>query len=654
MKKRTLARLLCALLSLVFVLGTGAVAEEATGADRFHWDETFDVVVAGFGLSGAATVVEAIDIAPDAKILLLEKMEEAQAGGNSIASGQTVLHVYPDDIEKFREYMWALGEPNPIPEEWFDWWIETMVYQIDWITDVAESVGYWWRPKEWGDAIMEFPDMPGSQFRSISNSLCKMPGTATQAGGTYTAFANVVKQLKGVDIRYETPVIDLIQDPDTGEVYGVTARDKDGNLFNVRATKGVVLACGGYENNLEMQRDFHGMDNVYTTGTPGNTGDGIQMLMKAGAKIWHMKNMTQSGGFWLGIKAPEYPSAFLRQFYFPDGGWIEIDATGGRFYNESVYYHKQHMKVNEYGHWTDLPHWRALPVHFICDESVRLSATLATTWMGWPISANGYRWSADNQAEIDAGWIIKADTIEELAEKIGRDPETLKATIDRYNEMVEKGVDEDFGRDPETMAKIDEGPFYAVELTPAVVATTGGARRNTHSQALDRNDEPIPGLYCVGELGSYVSNLYQNGIFLNECFTSGRAAAQHIFGVEEHFDYKGNDYVVPLEEDIVPVAGSSSSLKPAMDASKEDDGEYVASGNATHGPYTVSCTVKDHQIVSIEIIEGRENMFMTDEQLEEFINTIIETQSLAVDAITGATMDSEGIIAAIQLAFSRK
>ena len=140
------------------------------------------------------------------------------------------------------------------------------------------------------------------------------------------------------------------------------------------------------------------------------------------------------------------------------------------------------MKVNEYGHWTDLPHWRALPVHFICDESVRLSATLATTWMGWPISANGYRWSADNQAEIDAGWIIKADTIEELAEKIGRDPETLKATIDRYNEMVEKGVDEDFGRDPETMAKIDEGPFYAVELTPAVVATTGGARRNTHSR----------------------------------------------------------------------------------------------------------------------------------------------------------------------------
>ena len=220
--------------------------------------------------------------------------------------------------------------------------------------------------------------------------------------------------------------------------------------------------------------------------------------------------------------------------------------------------------------------------------------------------------------------------------------------------MVEKGTDEDFGRNPETMNKIDEGPFYAVELTPAVVATTGGARRDTHSRALDWNDEPIKGLYCVGELGSYVSNLYQNGIFLNECITSGRAAAQDIFGVEPHDDYKGNDYVKPLEEDIVAVGGSSSTLKPATDASNEADGEYVASAEASHGPYTVSCSVKDHKITEIKILEGRDNMFMTDEQLEEFVNNIITNQSLEVDSITGATMDSEAIIGAIQLAFSRK
>lgn len=90
--------------------------------------------------------------------------------------------------------------------------------------------------------------------------------------------------------------------------------------------------------------------------------------------------------------------------------------------------------------------------------------------------------------------------------------------------MCEKGVDEDFGRNPETMAPIEEGPFYSVEIVPCIVATTGGAVRNPKSQVLDWNNNVIPNLYTAGELGSYVSNLYQNGIFLNECISSGRAA----------------------------------------------------------------------------------------------------------------------------------
>ena len=221
--------------------GPADVPAQATGADRYAWDKEVDVVVVGFGLSGAAAVVEAVDIAPDASILLLEKMTEELAGGNSIASGQTILHVWPDDIELFREYMWATGMPNPIPEDWFNWWIDEMVAQLPWIEQVADSVDYWFRPKDWGDAIMEFPEFPGSVFRSKSTSLCRRPSTQTQAGGTFTAFGNVVKQLP-IEIMYETPATGLLQDPDTREIYGVTARDKDGKEFNVRATKGVILA----------------------------------------------------------------------------------------------------------------------------------------------------------------------------------------------------------------------------------------------------------------------------------------------------------------------------------------------------------------------------------------------------------------------------
>ena len=646
-------RFLSLLLALTMVLGIAAIAsaEEANGAAKYTWDKEVDVVVVGFGLAGAATCVEIADIAPDSPVLLLEKMDEAQSGGNSIASGQTILNVWPDDIELFRDYLWEMGKPNNIPRDWFDWWTQEMVNQSDWIEQVAKSVGYWYRPNKYGSVTMEFPEFPGASYRARGDCLVTYPNTVSQPGGSYKAFRDVVKQLKNVEIMYETPAIALIQDADTKEVYGVTAQNKDGSTFNVRANKGVVLACGGYENNLEMQRDFHGMDVVYTAGTPGNTGDGIKMLMEAGAKIWHMKNFTQSGGIWIGVKVPDYESTFERNFFYKNGGWLEVDATGNRFYNESKKWHKQHMKINENGHWIDMATYRALPIHWICDQKTFENDTVVTTWMAWPISPMNYEWSADNSVELEKGWIIKADTIEELAEKIGRDPATLRATVDRYNEMCANGVDEDFGRDIETMAPIEEGPFYSVELTPCVVATTGGAVRNPKSQVLDWNENVIPHLYTAGELGSYVSNLYQNGTFLNECISSGRAAAQDIYGVEPHYDYKGNDYVVPLEDDTVrDMVWSSSSVGPVMNASKAKDGEYYRSSESTHGPWTMTFTVKDGKFTSFAMTEGAENMLMTEEQFKSFTDSIIEAQDLGVDVVSGCTQDSEAIVAAIQKA----
>lgn len=284
-----------------------------------------------------------------------------------------------------------------------------------------------------------------------------------------------------------------------------------GKEIRIKANKGVLLACGGYENNLQMQRDFHGMDIVYTGGTPGNTGDGIHALMNTGAKIWHMKNQTQSGGFWLGIKVPEHEATFMRNFSMAGKSWIEVCADNKRFYNESAAYHRQHMKFKEYGHYVDLPHDRALPVDLIFDEKTRTAGAIVTKWLSWPITTEGYVWSDDNSEEVAKGWIIKADTIEELAGKLGRDPEALKATIDAYNLGCKSGRDE-FGRSIETMEPIDTAPFYAVGITPTLVATTGGAERNVKAQVLDWNDNPIPNLYEAGELGSYVSNLYQNGM----------------------------------------------------------------------------------------------------------------------------------------------
>ena len=598
-----------------------------------EWDKEVDICIVGYGLAGAAAAVEANDIDPDAEILILEKMPVEAAGGNSIASGQTFIVPQKEDVDTFKKYMKACNEPNPIPEDYLDWWSEEMADQIGWIVETMDTVNYevghvGGGPMEWGKLVVEFADLEGSDFKGTSAHIREKDGPSFEDGGIWRGFSKVVEDRK-LEVLYDTPAVELIQDNETKEILGVIAETLDGKTMKIKANKGVIMACGGFENNLEMQRNFHGMDEVYTAGTPGNTGDGIKMLQLAGAKLWHMNNQTQSGGFWLGVKVPEFESTFIRQMVFKTGSWLEIDSESERFYDEGRHYHGQHMKFKEHGRYVDLHHERALPVDLIFDENTREGDMVITPWLSWPITTEGYEWSADNQKEIDAGWIIKADTIEELAEKTGRDPIKLKETIDNYNSMVEKGEDTDFGRDPETMTKIEKAPFYAVSLTPTLVGTTGGAKRDTNSRVLDWNDEPIPNLYSAGELGSYVSNLYQNGVFLSEAILSGRAASQHILSGKSSVTTE-----VKIED-----AAPKNEVKEV----KYVDGTYNAEVEDTHGMFTVEATVEGGKIVKVEIVEGAENAYITDEQLKEFESVILEEQKVDVDAVSGATMSCNGI-----------
>ena len=631
------------LLSLVLVLAMSVTAFAAedwvTPVQNIeNWDEEVDFLIVGYGLAGAAAAVEAYDIDPNAKILVLEKMPETLAGGNSIASGQTFLVPAESAVETVKTYLYNCNLPNPIPDEYLTWLCNGFATQLPWIEYVADGVDYeagyvGGGELKWGSMVVEFSNFEGSTFDGCSAHL-RAKGATFENGGVWRAFAKAVEK-RGIDVRFETPAVSLVQDPFTKEVSGVIARRADGTEFSIKSDKGVLLACGGYENNLTMQRDFHGMETVYTAGTPGNTGDGIKMLMEAGAQIWHMKNQTQSGGFWLGIKVPDFDSTFMRNFTMAGNSWIEIDSENKRFYNEAYGYHRQHMKYMEYGRYVDLPHERALPVSLIFDEKTREAGSIASQWLSWPTTTEGYTWSSDNLAEIEKGWIIKADTIEELAEKIDRDPVELQAAIDEWNAACDAGVDAEFGRDPEKMAKIDTAPYYAVSITPTLVATTGGAKRDTASRVLDWNDEPIKGLYEAGELGSYVSNLYQNGVFLSEAMLSGRTAAQTAFGAVSQFE---------------TVTKSENNGPAWADAA---DGVYTATVDGLHDKIEVSITVAGGKIENIEITGGRDSMIITDEQLAEYVGAIIASQSADVDIVSGATVDCQAIGTAIGQAFAK-
>ena len=279
----------------------------AEGEDA-QFDREVDLLVVGYGLAGEAAALEANDIDPDANVLIIEKLDEGQAGGNSIASGQTVIVPSPDDIDTFKTYVASCFKPNPIPEDYLDWMCKEFADQPEWIQGTVSPVGYELGyvsggPITWGKLVTEFPDLDGSNFVGCSGHVRDASaGAPFEYGGVWRGFSRAVESRENITVEWECPLTQLIVDAE-GKVVGGVVNNK-GTEERIGASKGVVLACGGYENNLQMQRDFHGMDMVYTGGTPGNTGDGIQMLMGLGAEIWHMRNQTQSGGLWLGIKVP--------------------------------------------------------------------------------------------------------------------------------------------------------------------------------------------------------------------------------------------------------------------------------------------------------------------------------------------------------------
>jgi succinate dehydrogenase/fumarate reductase flavoprotein subunit len=178
-----------------------------------------------------------------------------------------------------------------------------------------------------------------------------------------------------------------------------------------------------------------------------------------------------------------------------------------------------------------------VPCYWIFDEKRRVLGPLASVHGACnpPGKITGdihYIWSSDNQKEIDRGWIMTANNIEELANKIAMDLDNgglmssnlLKATVKRYNEHCRKGEDLDFHKPKEWLQPLEDPPYYAIKLWPGGPNTQGGPERNKRGQVLRVDNTPVPRLYSAGELGSVWGFLYQAGGNIAECIASGRIA----------------------------------------------------------------------------------------------------------------------------------
>jgi succinate dehydrogenase/fumarate reductase flavoprotein subunit len=129
--------------------------------------------------------------------------------------------------------------------------------------------------------------------------------------------------------------------------------------------------------------------------------------------------------------------------------------------------------------------------------------------------------------EIEKGWVIKADTLKDLALKIKVDPQGLEEAIRKFKDYASTGKDLEFERPKGSMAPIETPPFYAVEIGLSLINTQGGPKHNKHCQVLDPYNKPIPRLYAAGELGSFFGFLYQGGNNFQEAWAFGRLAGKN-------------------------------------------------------------------------------------------------------------------------------
>jgi succinate dehydrogenase/fumarate reductase flavoprotein subunit len=324
------------------------------------------------------------------------------------------------------------------------------------------------------------------------------------------------------------------------KIIGIEAQ-KNGKKMNIQARKGVVLACGGFEFDEWAKIQFLEAKPIYGMGSLASTGDGLKMAQSVGARLWHMWHTHNSYGF----KYDEFPMAFRHsisgslmthgaQKKIAQMPWIVVDTFGRRFMNEFPPA-PQDTSARPMGSFDpDLPGYPRIPCYLIFDDQGRQKKRIASP-LGFPEQFPGgkrYRWSLDNSKEIEKGWILKAGSLDELAEQINQLPNnaarmtslTLMETVNRWNDIVANGRDIDFNRHPKTMMPIHTPPFYAMESWPIVTNTQGGPEHNEKRQVLDVFGKPIPRLYTAGELGSFFGHIYELSGNIGECFSSGRIA----------------------------------------------------------------------------------------------------------------------------------
>lgn len=343
-------------------------------------------------------------------------------------------------------------------------------------------------------------------------------------GGLYLAAKEC-----GVDLQLQAPVEDLILQ--NGRIAGVRAKI-NGSQVEILANKGVVIAAGGFEQNPEMRKEYlpHPTCSSWSAGATTNTGDLIQIAKQYGADTALMNE-----AWWAPVvKTPNGPSVLFSEKSKP--GLIIVDKKGKRFMNEAITYNSYgecFYRAKERGH-------DCFPAYVIFDSTYRQRYIFG----GMAQSSMSPDWMNSSMVG-KKGALTKANTLEELAGKLGIDVAGLKDTESAVSKYAIQGEDKEFGRGANAhdcmygdvdvqpnpcLGPINKGPFYGIELYPGDIGTKGGLVINHNGQVLDINGSPIAGLYAAGNCtASIMGDKYPGaGCTLGPAMTFAYLAGNHL------------------------------------------------------------------------------------------------------------------------------
>lgn len=566
-------------------------ADETTEAETeapAEENQQADIVVIGGGGAGMTAAIQAVqDGATD--VIILEKM--AATGGNTTrstgglnAAGTSYQEdeEIEDSVELFVEDTMKGGKELN-DKELVTVMAENSADAVNWVNEIG------------GDLSVV------GMFGGASVKRIHRPSDTSAVGPMLVKTLNTKVEELGIPVLLETKAEKILTDAE-GKVCGVTVTDKDGETYTIDCTA-VILATGGFGANSDMVVEYKpDLAGFCTTNHGGATGDGIAMAKELGAAFVDMEQIQTHP-----TVNPDTQTMYTEGVR--GNGAILVNKEGKRFVNE--------LETRDVVSAAILEQTDEV-CYLLFDQAVRESLAAIESY-------------------VKAGIVTEADTPEELGEAIGVDGAALAETLKTYAGYQAAGKDEEFARESMELP-LDKPKYYAALCAPAIHHTMGGVKINTATEVLKEDGSVIPGLFAAGEVtGGVHGGNRLGGNAVTDIVVFGRIAGS---SAESYVTSNGGH----TEQEIEAEAGSEAAA-PAVQGDYKD-GTYEGTGKGNNGDITVEVTVEGGNIVSVTLKEHGETPGIYEAAEKGVTEAIITSQTTEVDAVSGATNTSNGIMEA--------